>query len=52
MKVNWSQSKEERRIKYALARLYGYNSEQANRMRDWRKNVLIQKIFYDKVKRT
>ena len=48
--VNSEQSNIDRKSKYHLARMFGYNVEQAMRMRDWRKKVFVKVIFYDKIR--
>ena len=46
--VNMRQSKYERRQKYKLVRSFGFSSERASRMRDWRRNILIKYLKAEK----
>lgn len=47
--VNGKQTKEERRTKYHLARIFKYTVRESSRMRDWKTNTLIKFIYHDKI---
>jgi len=44
--VNAGQSKEERKMKYKLARYFGLNSKGAHKYRDWRKSTFAKHFGY------